>query len=171
MSFIKSSLLRIGVVVIFPMLGCVSLDQIPVTEFVAPTATDTAYLYVFRANSMPTRRNVNIQIDEEIVAVLPDDHFTWVAVKPGLRKVRIGYVTLHDFSKTVELNFEVNQKHLIRYHGDAGSTSIPVFGYRGLFLGAIQTEPRRGASTHLELLPIDKFSDLVEAYPYFTGRK
>lgn len=147
--------------------ACASTGSIQPVPYVKPSDSSKAILYVFRSLSMPTKANVKIEIDGKLVGLLPDDRFTWIAVEPGKRAVRIGYPSFPDMSKIVELNVEPGKSYVLQYRGSSGGADMPLFGAGGRVIGTVQVGSR--AWTSVDVHPSETVDELTTLLPYVAA--
>jgi hypothetical protein len=157
--------LRWLILSLLPLLvGCASTETIPTAQYVEPSAPESAVVYVYRTQSMPTKANVRVEIDGKLVALLPDNRFTWLPLGPGRHAIRVGYPSFPDMSKTLEIDALPGQKYLVQYRGDAGAPLMQLFGAGGTPLGTYRTG--RMASTNLDLQPNKTIEQVTETLLY-----
>lgn len=158
-------------VIFFAVLAnsCASIENIPDTEFVEPPKSELATVFIYRANSMPTKANINIKVDNIKRALLPDDKVTWIQVTPGKHILSAGYPSFPDMSAYLEVNFESGKTYLFQYDGaGSGGSGFPIFGTDGKMIGYVSSNNKPW--TKLDEKPSSQISDVLIYYKYVNAR-
>jgi hypothetical protein len=150
------------------LAGCASIEEIPTEEYATPPPSKMATVYVFRSQSMPTRANLRIDIDGRPVALLPDNHFTWVRVHAGKRLFTTDYGALVDMSAKLEVELAESAVYLLRYEGGTRGTDVPLFGTGGRFIGTVEVGER--SRPRLHQVPVSDLESVTKTLPYVPAR-
>ena len=155
-------------VTILGLIGCTSIKETPTAAYVAPPISAAPKLYVYRGLSMPTKANVEIQIDGQLVAYLPNNRFTWINVPPGRHTVAVGYPSFPDMRAKLEVDFVEGQSYLIRYDSQVGR-EMSLFGIHPAPIPGV-TNDGRGGYTRIRLFPSTDIARIVEQYHYVVAQ-
>lgn len=101
--------------------GCAS--AVRGSQFVQqPSKTKAATLYVFRLDTPPHRRRLDIRINGTVVAELPTNSYFTVSLRPGEYKIKSDYGSLDDLilSKDTTINVVAEKAYFVEFVGKLG---------------------------------------------------
>lgn len=149
------------------LAGCTSTAPLPTATYTAPAHTSAAVLYVFRGHTMPTKANVDIQIDGTGVGYLAPGTFTWIVVQPGKRMIGVGYPSFPNMRPELEMEFVPGQKYLVEYDSKFGR-EFSWFGTREAAQPGVRWDGK-GGYTRIRNLPISGLNNVVGEYRYVSN--
>jgi hypothetical protein len=167
-NLLRHSLLLITVFLSVSFYGCSSTREIPTDIYSPPAMEDAGVIYFYRDTTMPTKVNLDVKIDDEKMALLPPNRFTWLKISPGKYKVSVGYPSFPDMSAKSEITVEAGKSYLFKYWSTSGGGSVPIFGANGAAIAFIPVGPR--AQTLLKSEPAESIPKITEAYKYVKAQ-
>lgn len=150
------------------LAGCGSTAHLPTATYTEPAKSSSAILYVYRGHSMPTKANVDIQIDGTGVGFVAPGSFTWVTVQPGKRLIGVGYPSFPSMRPELEMEFAPGQRYLVEYDSKVGR-EISWFGTREAPMPGVRWDGQ-GGYTRIRFLPISGLSQVVDRYRYVSNQ-
>lgn len=117
---------------------------------------------------MPTKANVDIQIDGKDVGLVGPGSFTWVKVQPGKRLVGVGYPSFPNMRPELEVEFAAGQTYLIEYDSKWGR-EFSWFGTREAPMPGVRWDGK-GGYTRIRVLPISGVGQVVDHYRYVSNQ-
>lgn len=163
----SKTILSIALASLF-LAGCTSTAHLPTASYTAPAQTSAAVLYVFRGHSMPTKANVDIQIDGKGVGFVAPGTFTWVTVQPGKRLIGVGYPSFPNMRPELEMEFAPGQRYLVEYDSKVGR-EFSWFGTREAPMPGVRWDGR-GGFTRIRAMPISGLGQVVDHYRYVSNQ-
>lgn len=116
---------------------------------------------------MPTKANVEIQVDGKVVAHLPNNRFTWVSVPAGTRTIAVGWPSFPDMRARLQIEFAPGESYLLKYDSVFGR-EVTLFGSKRDPIPGV-THDGRGGYTRIRLQPNDTIPDVVKSHGYVVG--
>ena len=150
------------------LVGCGSTAHLPTATYTEPAKSSSAILYVYRGHSMPTKANVDIQIDGTGVGFVAPGSFTWVPVQPGKRLIGVGYPSFPSMRPELEMEFAPGQRYLVEYDSKVGR-EVTWFGTREAPMPGVKWDDQ-GGYTRIRFLPIRGLSHVVDRYRYVSNQ-
>jgi len=150
------------------LAACASTAPLPTATYTAPAQTSAAILYVYRGHTMPTKANVDIQIDGKGVGYLAPGTFTWIAVQPGKRVVGVGYPSFPNMRPELEVEFAPGEKYLVEYDSKFGR-EFSWFGTREAPQPGVRWDGK-GGYTRIRMLSISGLDQVVNERRYVSNQ-
>ena len=148
------------------LTSCASTQEIPTTPYVKPPKSSLALVYVYRIGSMPTKRNIQVFIDEQPVAWLPDNRFTWFEIPAGAHSISAGYPGVIKSYATLNVGLNSGETYVFQYSGSARS-EFSLFGDRPEVEGLTRQGP---GWIRLEKRPNSEVARVVASLPYVVAK-
>lgn len=167
--FNLSSILKAPVVFLCVLLGaCAQYTEMPTSPYVPLAKSTGATLFVFRDTTMPTKKNVEVQIDGAVVANLPPSRFTRVSVPAGEHTVAVGYPSFPDMRARLVVSFVEGETYVLYYDSLMGREKS-FFGIRPDPVPGV-TGDGQGGFTRVRLLSPAEVPRVIAQYPYVVPR-
>lgn len=148
------------------LTSCASTQEIATTTYAEPPTSSSALVYVYRVGSMPTKANIQIVIDGQPLAWLPDNRFTWFKIPAGAHSISAGYPGVIKSYATLNVAFNPGERHVFQYSGSARS-EFSLFGDHAEIEGLTRQGP---GWIRLEKRPSSEVTRVVDSLPYVVAK-